>query len=196
MCVNWWYAGSSGGNGGFGRHPCIPQCHPLTFTPCSHIARLSSNPSRCFSVSWERYWVAYMWTNWMVIPLSWRRNCPRSGVLALGLSQVTQASTCQIFIKRMGQDFLYFNNINQTCCSRDCTLHLYLGDAWFEFQSGHWLSCGFPQCLQQNAWIVPWLGHDLFLLNRLQIIIHQSSYHLMLYSLRYWRHHKITHKRK
>jgi hypothetical protein len=43
--------------------------------------------------------------------------------------------------------------------------------------------CCFPQSIQATTGMVPRLGHDRFLPNPFRIIIHQSSYHLTLYSL-------------
>jgi hypothetical protein len=51
---------------------------------------------------------------------------------------------------------------------------------------------GFPQSLKANAGIVPQTGHDRFLPDPSQFIIHLSCYQLTLYSLRYWQRHKIT----
>jgi hypothetical protein len=78
------------------------------------------------------------------------------------------------------------------------SLDLYMGSAYFKSQLGQWLSslgflCGSPQSLQANAEIVPQLGHNHFPLNPFHSIIHLSSYHFMLHSLWYWKHHKIAH---
>jgi hypothetical protein len=56
------------------------------------------------------------------------------------------------------------------------------------------LFCGIPQSLQANDRIVPWLNHECFLPNPFQFIIHQSPYHSMIHSLRYWQCHKYTTK--
>jgi len=40
--------------------------------------------------------------------------------------------------------------------------------------------CGFPQSRQTKSKNVPWLGHDNFLTNPSQFIIHQSSHSLMV----------------
>jgi hypothetical protein len=37
--------------------------------------------------------------------------------------------------------------------------------------------CDFPQYLQANSGVVPWLGHRHFLPNHFQLIIHLSFYH-------------------
>jgi hypothetical protein len=43
--------------------------------------------------------------------------------------------------------------------------------------------CGFPQPLQANAGVVPWLDHSCLLPDPFQFIIHQSSYRSVLYNL-------------
>jgi hypothetical protein len=40
----------------------------------------------------------------------------------------------------------------------------------------------FPQCLQANAGVIPWLDHDNFLLNTFQFIIHVPPSHPTLYN--------------
>jgi hypothetical protein len=50
--------------------------------------------------------------------------------------------------------------------------------------------------LHTNIRIVPRLGHDCFLPNPFQFIVHQTSHHLMLQSLRYWQSYKVRYKNK
>lgn len=68
--------------------------------------------------------------------------------------------------------------------SSDNASDLYLGSARFDSRPEHQLSsgfCGLPQSLQENAAIVPLLGHDHFLPNSYQFVTHQSSYSSALY---------------
>jgi hypothetical protein len=43
--------------------------------------------------------------------------------------------------------------------------------------------CDLPQSLQANAVIIPRIGHEYFLPNPFQLVIHRSSYHLTSHSL-------------
>jgi hypothetical protein len=78
-------------------------------------------------------------------------------------------------------------------------LDLYLGVVWFKSQPGHqlsWLKFFFLHSFQAHARIVPWVGHDCFLPNPFQLIIHQWTYCSMLCSLRFWKSCEVNHKKK
>lgn len=76
-------------------------------------------------------------------------------------------------------------------------LDLYLGGDWFESQPGHQLWSPPPlHSFQAHARIVPWVGHDTFLTNPFQLIVHQWTYCLMLCSLRFWQSCEVNHKKK
>lgn len=76
--------------------------------------------------------------------------------------------------------------------------YLYSGGAWFKPRPGHRLLWQiihyYPQSLQANVGIVQ-VCHKHLLPNPFQFTVHQPSYHLTIYNLRYRQHHKTDHKK-
>jgi hypothetical protein len=77
--------------------------------------------------------------------------------------------------------------MNRTHWVNSNVLDSYSGSARFESRLGHRLSLqvfhGVPQSFQTNSDIATGLGHDCFLPNPVQFIIHLSPYHSTLYNL-------------
>jgi hypothetical protein len=65
------------------------------------------------------------------------------------------------------------------------TLYSHLRGAWFKSWLGHQLSWdfrGFPQSLQEDARIVPWLGHSYHVSKPFQFISHPTVWCYSLYT--------------